>query len=630
MAITDKLTGIANAIRSKTGKTESMTLDGMRTEIEGLQLEDLLPPSEYPDYVRDEVLEIVNKVRNVKQDDSIVFIAMSDSHYPADQTLNFYDSETIKSTVQANQAAKALAYMLDIDFVAHLGDVSSGAGSTTPEMLEKQIEGFLAYFNEARRSIPCFIAIGNHDAGIYYHDVKSDGNVYTMPGEYLYKNFTAHSESSDTVISGQEYGGYCYRDFADKKLRVYLLNTSEYLVYNQTDNATLSSQREWLAKSLAELNTKSDASEWGFIILCHYPADYGATMPLSQLLKAYVEGSSITISTAHNFSGKNAAKFVAQFHGHVHNFKHDKLSVSSDGSVVGYDAWRLCVPNGQYNRENYYGTFGGINFEEDASYTKSVNTANGTSFVVNVVNPSEEIIYSFCYGAGYDRTVGYGATKYHSVSCTVSGYRHSGTTPPSAVEDGANLLISLVVQDGYDPSTTQVSVKMGGVDITSSAVSYGDDGAVSMIGVINVTGTVVITVSAKMYPVNLLPISVDTDGTVYNGVGYKEGIRVSTSDGGYRTQTGMYASGYMPVADNETIVLRNVGTETVSYVKSYLIGFTSLSPSGANGQVELNTVTPEADGSIRITRDMLNAPVVYFRLSCSYLGDDTTVLVVSD
>lgn len=33
MALTDKLTAIANAIRSKTGKTESMTLDEMVTEI---------------------------------------------------------------------------------------------------------------------------------------------------------------------------------------------------------------------------------------------------------------------------------------------------------------------------------------------------------------------------------------------------------------------------------------------------------------------------------------------------------------------------------------------------------------------------------------------------------------------
>ena len=36
MALTDKLTAIANAIRAKTGKTESLTLEQMPTEIESI------------------------------------------------------------------------------------------------------------------------------------------------------------------------------------------------------------------------------------------------------------------------------------------------------------------------------------------------------------------------------------------------------------------------------------------------------------------------------------------------------------------------------------------------------------------------------------------------------------------
>lgn len=36
----------------------------------------------------------------------------------------------------------------------------------------------------------------------------------------------------------------------------------------------------------------------------------------------------------------------------------------ASGSPVQYDAWRMCIPNGQFNRENYYGEVGGINFAE--------------------------------------------------------------------------------------------------------------------------------------------------------------------------------------------------------------------------------------------------------------------------
>ena len=38
MALTDKLTAIANAIRSKTGSTNAMTLDEMATEISNISV----------------------------------------------------------------------------------------------------------------------------------------------------------------------------------------------------------------------------------------------------------------------------------------------------------------------------------------------------------------------------------------------------------------------------------------------------------------------------------------------------------------------------------------------------------------------------------------------------------------
>ena len=37
MALTDKLTAIANAIRGKTGSTEKLTLDNMATAIDGIE-----------------------------------------------------------------------------------------------------------------------------------------------------------------------------------------------------------------------------------------------------------------------------------------------------------------------------------------------------------------------------------------------------------------------------------------------------------------------------------------------------------------------------------------------------------------------------------------------------------------
>ncbi len=638
--------GVADEIRAKSGKSDALTFpEGWKSAIKALSSEEQFKASEYPAYIHPKVLEIANKVAAVRTDESIVFIAMADSHYPADQSGISYSAETIKSAVQANQAAKALTYLLKPDFAAHLGDVGAGAGGTTPDMLKKQISEFLSCFHEARSDLPVFICIGNHDAGIYYHDAQTDGAVHTLSGDWLYKNFTAHSESDDTAIDGEEYGGYCYRDFPGKKLRVIMLNTSEKLVAVQSDVTTFGAQRVWLANALLDLNSKSDAAEWGFIILCHYPADYGATMPLSELLKAYVGGTSFTIADPQtsyyqgdgtnrtvNFSGKNGAKFIAQFHGHIHNFLASRLHSNASGSPVQYDAWRICIPNGEANpyRDNYYGTFGDINFSEDKSYPKTVDTVNGTSFVVNVINPSEEMIYSFCYGAGYDRTVSLKGISYYSVTTSLTGATVSSSA--TSIKEGDPYTGTVTVNDGYELKS--VVITMGGVDITSTAYNE----STGAINISEVTGMISITVVAKALPVNLLPLAVDTDGSLYNGgQGYKSGYRLSTTSGGDRELTGAYVSGFIPYTVGDDIKLVNVGNSALdSYGNnSYVMGFYELNATKMSTLLDLTALTPDAEGNITLTSDMIKAAQLssitasckYIRLSCSYLGADSAVYV---
>lgn len=543
---------------------------------ESVTLPEQLKASGYPDYVAPEVADMVNRVNAVRAKDSTVFIAMADSHYPAEQTATTSFADNVKSNLQANQAAKSLAYLLRPDFFTHLGDVCAGASSTTPDMLKSQIEGFLAYFREARSDLPVFICIGNHDAGIYYHEAQNDGNIHTMTGEYLYKNFTALSASPDTVFGGEENGGYCYRDFADKKLRVIMLNTSEKLVSVQSDQASYGAQRVWLANALLDLNSKADAVNWGFIILAHYPADYGNTMPLSELLKAYVEGKSFTITDPNNggyyvgdrteqtvnFTGKNGAKFIAQFHGHIHNFLTDKLYANG----AQYDARRVCIPNGQFNRENTYGVFNGVNFAEDATYPKTVNSADGTSFVVNVINPSEEKIYSFCYGAGYDRVIGYGSTVYYSVQSKLT--RVTNSNEALSVETGTAYSAVLTPDDGCELKS--VTVTMGGKDITSTAYSNGT------VTIAAVTGNIVIEAKAQARPnfTNLVPFSINADGSDFyvDGDGYDNDTYVNSS-GVVTTKKGSTTTGFIPVtAGAKTIRVAGEGISidsTYTRISSY-------------------------------------------------------------
>lgn len=567
MSVNFKMTAIADAIRAKTGKAEALTLDQMASEINALSVDEIISHADIPKYVKAESIRVLNLVESVRKDDSIVFLAMSDNHHygaqaESDQYPDATAIQTDTSNLHAAMGAKILAYALNFDFMAQLGDITFGNANTTSALLQQQGNELLSFLREAHKDIPCFHAIGNHDTGIYYHNAMINSGktgVYTESGEWLHNNFTALSSSDNTVISGTANGGYCYRDFADKKLRVFLLNTCEALTVNQQDNGTLGSQRKWFADALVNLNSKTDASEWSFILLSHYPADYGNTMPLSELLKAYVEGKSITISletgttSTVNFASKNNAKMIAQFHGHVHNFLTSKLYLQTTAGAVQYDAWRICIPNGQFNRENYYTTVGsytGINFAEGSAYSKTANSAKDTSFVVNVVNPSEQKIYSFCYGAGYDRVIGYAATVYYSVTTSLTNVTLTGGA--SSVEKGMTYTATLSIASGYEWGT--VKVTMGGTDVTSSVYSNG------AINIPSVTGNVSITASAtkKVLYVNQIPISTDENGNPVSETGYLTNTYLGSSDGAASFNWDWECTGFIPCKVNDIVRLKNV------------------------------------------------------------------------
>ena len=133
-----------------------------------------LTASGYPDYIAPEVADMVERVNAVRKKDSIVFIAMSDSHYCGEQTSIQNATETNASANQANRAAKVLTCLVRPDFVAHLGDVGCGHNSTTPDMLKKQIDGFVTMFREARSDLPMFVAIGNHDTLLKNNEVYKE------------------------------------------------------------------------------------------------------------------------------------------------------------------------------------------------------------------------------------------------------------------------------------------------------------------------------------------------------------------------------------------------------------------------------------------------------------------------
>ena len=214
--------------------------------------------------------------------------------------------------------------------------------------------------------------------------------------------------------------------------------------------------------------------------------------------------------TSVSFSGKNSAVFCGNFHGHLHNFKSGKIYKVANSLPNGQmDALRICCPSMNYSRTNEVGDNGrldsnGIEFGEDTTYAKTEG-AKDTSFTVNVIDPTEKKIYSFCYGAGYDRTLSYDFTVTMR-SVTLALTHCTASDPATAVEDGAAYSVTLTPEAGYELSS--VTVTMGGTDVTASAYSAG------VVTVASVTGDIVITASAvkHMNYTNLVASAVDSSG----------------------------------------------------------------------------------------------------------------------
>lgn len=384
---------IADAIRAKNGGTATYKIGEMAAAVSAIPSRDNIVHADIPDYIKTAALEVAKKVQAVRTSESIVFIAASDAHQ-LDTSANI-----VNGNKHAGMAMKALAYILPgIDFACYLGDYTAGSATTTLAEGRQHFAEINTDIDEAFSGIPQFRTLGNHDSLQY--SKAQNGSV--LPAAELYGLCGAYNTGA---AMGSTTEGYCYRDFESKKLRVICLNTAEGMEKEYVSDA----QKLWFANTLKAVGAKTG---WNVLILSHHPLDWGGVCVLSNIVKAYVDGGSITVSSGNtvNFSGSNSAKILAAIHGHVHCFKAAQLNSISSGTGTPYNVWRVATPNMCFARNNEYGQnsnaeYYGIEFGETTTYNKTANSAKDTAFVVNVINPSQQKIYSYCYGAGYDREI---------------------------------------------------------------------------------------------------------------------------------------------------------------------------------------------------------------------------------
>lgn len=202
-----------------------------------------------------------------------------------------------------------------------------------------------------------------------------------------------------------------------------------------------------------------------------------------------------------------------------------------------------------------------------------------------------------------------------------------------AVIDGQGYAATLTAADGYTLDGATISITMGGVDMST----YYSNGKIA---IPNVTGDIVITAtaipSAPAYT-NQIPISTDESGNVYNGLGYKDGARISSS-GAESTLDGAFLTGFIPIQAGDTVYLqsglldpswRSAGSANNRLYESDKTTTTSaFNPSTIESASKIENVITDSSGCIIQFSIMSSATTTaYMRLTLKGTGANAVVTV---
>ena len=516
---------------SKSGKVTTVTItdaSGPKTAtiMDGEDGEDGVTDNT-PDYVLAEAESVIDRVIEAQGENTFTLATITDMHYG--------NSSYIDGVEHACKALKYIDSRLKLDAVAVLGDYTDGY----PASGYKNAIGDFRSINavlDTLRFAPNIRIQGNHD-------------YYASNAPIIHRYIQAYSEN---VVWGNKLGGYFYKDIDAFKLRIVCVNTTE------TGNANLSctaSQYQWFANSL-DLSEKDDVNEWQILILSHHPIDWytaDGRYIFGRIVDVYENGGNWTSATGDvscNYSGKASAKLIGNIHGHIHNLLTDKIFVDT-GLSTRTNTYRISTPEACVARENQYTA----PWREDVSYPKARGTSEDTSFCIYCIDLDTNVIKAICYGAGYDRTIDYD-TGIQQVTYSITNSLLNVTTDNAATSiDAGGAYTANLTPAGN--SITSIVVMMGGEDVTSSVYEAG------VITIHAVTGNIVITATAPAPIVytNMIPLSINADGTEYVGIngedGYKTGYRLN-SNGTEAAYENIEVTGFIPVKLGDVIYFKNI------------------------------------------------------------------------
>lgn len=475
---------------------------------------------------------------------------------------------------------RVMANMLDncdIPFAVISGDAGTrGALATEAEYLEcyEQMTEHLAPLWGTDRLL---VSIGNHD-GCWGRDETASPKYYRRqfsPERMWSTYFRGQALDFRKVFS--DNGLYYYVDNIPQKTRFIVLNsqfegeystdTNGFAVNNRFATSCYGQEQlDWLADVALDM-----PSGYGAVIITHVPprAVNGGTTPYTVdyaqfigIINAYINKTTYSGSfsgvagwTSNNVSVNFAdaqGEIIAMFAGHVHEDTVDTETL--DCPIITITAT------------------GASENEGNPNYNRPFGTDEEMSFDVVSINRATKMIYCTRVGAGVDRAVSYDKAlpATYTVANTLTNATNSNKA--TSITEGTAYTGTITADSGY--TLDSVTVTMGGVDVTSSAVSNGVISIVSVTGDIVITATASVTQTEPSYT-NLAEPN-DTNTTDWSI--WINNARMG-SDGSYRSSTNSMVTNYIPVnrvgsGTPETLYFKNTGITSAGngVTNGYCIG----------------------------------------------------------
>ena len=530
MALTDKITAIANAIRAKDGSTATMTLDQMPEKIAAISSSPIV----------DDSLENTVQYRQMNAT-AAGFLADVDytenaNDYSVTKVIPYYSATTTYSKEEPDGLKVKVPNNTTLAVTQGdktRSDVVSGDG--TIYNMEPLKAGTFAFSGKTYKIVP--------EGGVRMIYTPSVWNVRDLGGWAC----TGGRVKYGKIFRGGHFGNITDADKATIVNWLGIATDIDLRNNSETGSITtspLGAGVEYFHQSLdfyANAVSTSAASARTVAVLKKVMACVAANKP------CYF----------HCMSGADRTGTIAYLLLSLLGVSQSDKDKEYELTAFSDEADGKRFRNSNYNVTNGNGWYPLIKYFRDTYTGENDNEKVVAWAVANGITTAEINAFRAAMISGDVGEVIVPPQEY-TVTNTLTGCTSSNAA--TTVTEGDTYYATITANSGYVMTGATVQVKMGGTDVTDLYYSEG------IINIPDVSGNIEITITSAVYVpsyTNVLPTAVDpsTKSGVWDGKGYRNGAYASSAKPFYGTDAACWCTGAIAVQPSDVIYVKGTTLE---------------------------------------------------------------------